>query len=284
MARTVQACAGRSGKLLAFIALPSAVCVEFSCLRVLPTMNHAPNAVARLRDQREEEGIKPIQARGWRATRCRACRVIESHCLCAWRPQVDTRSGVCLIMTNKEVFKPSNTGWLIADVVRDNHAFIWSRTEVDEQLLALLADPQWQPYLVFPGEYVEPGRVTHSVEVDSTKRPLFILLDATWTEARKIFRKSPYFDALPILSLLPEKLSRYRLRRSTRSEHLCTAEVAALCLDLAGDTDTALALDAYFDVFSQHYMDAKHQLDMNVATPAHAELMPFVQSVASIVC
>ncbi len=160
---------------------------SFSCLPVLPTMNHAPNAVARLRDQREEEGIKPIQARGWRATRCRACRVIESHCLCAWRPQVDARSGVCLIMTNKEVFKPSNTGWLIADVVRDNHAFIWSRTEVDEQLLALLADPQWQPYLVFPGEYVEPERVTHSVEVDSTKRPLFILLDATWTEARKIF-------------------------------------------------------------------------------------------------
>ena len=176
-------------------------------------MSHAPNAVARLRDQREEEGIKPIQARGWRATRCRDCRVIESHCLCAWRPQVETRSGVCLIMTNKEVFKPSNTGWLIADVVRDNHAFIWSRTEVDPKLLALLSDPQWQPYLVFPGEYVAPERVTHGVTPDSTKRPLFILLDATWTEARKIFRKSPYFDALPILSLLPEKLSD---RKSTR--------------------------------------------------------------------
>ena len=194
------------------------------------------------------------------------------------RPQVDARSGVCLIMTNKEVFKPSNTGWLIADVVRDNHAFIWSRTETDPKLLALLRDPQWQPYLVFPGEYVEPERVTNTVEVDSAKRPLFILLDATWTEARKIFRKSPYFDALPILSLLPEKLSRYRLRRSTRSEHLCTAEVAALCLDLAGDVAAASALDAYFDVFSQHYLDAKHQLDMNVSTPAHAELMPFVHS------
>src|SRR3546814_4457492 len=73
-------------------------------------MNHAPNAVARLRDQRIDEGIKPIQARGWRAPRCSACRVIESHCLCAWRPSVEARSGVCLIMTNKEVFKPSNTG------------------------------------------------------------------------------------------------------------------------------------------------------------------------------
>ena len=144
-----------------------------------------------------------------------------------------------------------------------------------------LSDPQWQPYLVFPGEYVEPERVTHGVEADSTRRPLFILLDATWTEARKIFRKSPYFDALPILSLLPEKLSRYRLRRSTRSEHLCTAEVAALCLDLAGDVEAASALDAYFDVFSQHYLDAKHQLEMNVATPAHAELMPFVQNAAA---
>lgn len=244
----------------------------------------AANAVARLRDQREEEGIKPIQARGWRAPRCRACRVIESHCLCAWRPHVEARSGVCLIMTNKEVFKPSNTGWLIADVVRDNHAFIWSRTETDPQLLALLADPQWQPYLVFPGEYVEPERVTNTVEADGTKRPLFILLDATWTESRKIFRKSPYFDRLPILSLLPEKLSRYRLRRSTRSEHLCTAEVAALCLDLAGDTEAASALDAYFDVFSQHYLDAKHQLDMDVATPAHAELTPFVQNTGPVIC
>jgi len=269
--------------------LPSAFCVDFPYLSALPAMNSVPaefavNAVARLRDEREEAGIKPIQARGWRATRCRACRVIESHCLCAWRPQVETRSGVCLIMTNKEVFKPSNTGWLIADVVRDNHAFIWSRTEVDQQLLDLLADPQWQPYLVFPGEYVEPERVTNTVDTDSAKRPLFILLDATWTEARKIFRKSPYFDRLPILSLLPEKLSRYRLRRSTRSEHLCTAEVAALCLDLAGDNDAASALDAYFDVFSQHYLDAKRQLDMNVSTPAHAELMPFVQGAAPVMC
>lgn len=247
-----------------------------------PTMNHAPNAVARLRDQRIDEGIKPIQARGWRAPRCSACRVIESHCLCAWRPSVETRSGVCLIMTNKEVFKPSNTGWLIADVVRDNHAFIWSRTEVDEQLLALLNNPQWQPYLVFPGEYVEPSRVTHRVDLDPSKRPLFILLDATWTEARKIFRKSPYFDRLPILSLLPDKLSRYRLRRSTRSEHLCTAEVAALCLELAGDSDAASALDAYFDVFSQHYLGAKRQQEVNVSTPAHAELQPFIRTALSM--
>ena len=240
----------------------------------------SPNAVARLRDEREEESTKPYLARGSRAPRCHTCRVIESHCLCRWRPKVNARAGVCLLMTKKEVFKPSNTGWLIADVVSDNFAFIWSRTETDKDLLALLADPQWQPYLVFPGEYVAAERVTHTVEVDSSKRPLFILLDATWTEARKIFRKSPYLDGLPILSLLPEKLSRYRLRRSTRSEHLCTAEVASLCLDLAGDTQASAALDAYFDVFSQHYLDAKNQLPVNESSTAHQELGFFVKDLS----
>ena len=235
----------------------------------------SPNAVARLRDEREEESTKPFLARGSRAPRCPTCRVIESPCLCNWRPKVSARSGVCLVMTKKEVFKPSNTGWLIADVVTDNFAFIWSRTETDAALLELLSDPQWQPYLVFPGEYVAPERVTHTVEIDSSKRPLFILLDATWTEARKIFRKSPYFDAFPILSLLPEKLSRYRLRRSTRSEHLCTAEVASLCLELAGDVEASNALSAYFDVFSQHYLDAKNQLPMNELSAAHKELGVF---------
>lgn len=234
------------------------------------------NSVACLRDEREEESTKPYLARGSRAPRCHYCRVIESHCLCRWRPKVEARSGVCLVMTKKEVFKPSNTGWLIADVVPDNFAFVWSRTEVDDQLIALLSDSQWQPYLVFPGEYVAIERVTNTVTLDQSKRPLFILIDATWTEARKIFRKSSYFDSVPILSLVPEQLSRYRLRRSTRAEHLCTVEVAALCLDLAGDTEASFALNAYFDVFSQHYLDAKNQIELNVTSPAHIELKSFI--------
>lgn len=235
------------------------------------------HAVSRLRDERLARSTKPFIARGSRAPRCPGCRVIFSYCLCAWRSHATAVSAMCLLMHDTEPLKPTNTGWLIADVIEDTHAFGWSRLDVDQRLLALLDDPQWQPYLVFPGEYVAPERVTHTVELNNTKRPLFILLDATWTEARKIFRKSPYLDGLPILSLLPEKLSRYRLRRSTRSEHLCTAEVASLCLDLAGDTEASNALDAYFDVFSQHYLDAKNQLPVNESSTAHQELEFFVK-------
>lgn len=183
---------------------------------------------------------------------------------------------MCLVMHDVEPLKPSNTGWLIADVIADTSAFPWSRTEVEPGLLALIADPQWQPYIVFPGEFVAPQRVVTEVKLEEGKRALFILLDATWSEARKMFRKSPYLEHLPVLSLEPEQLSRYKLRRSKRDDHFCTAEVAALCLELAEDQPASEVLDAYLDVFSTHYLAAKFQQAIDPDDEPHTRLKPFL--------
>ena len=233
-----------------------------------------PHAVSRLRAARLARSAKPFLARGGpRGERCSGCRLVPSHCLCALRPAVTVYAGVCLLMADIEPLKPSNTGWLIADAVADTFAFGWARTVVDPALLALLADPQWQPYLVFPGEFVAAERVVTAVQASaSAKRPLFVLLDATWPEARKMFRKSPYLDHLPVLSLQSEQLSRYRLRRSQRDSHFCTSEVAALCLELAGEPHAAQTLEAYLDVFTDHYLKAKQQLPINGDDAAHQRL------------
>jgi len=256
----------------------------------LPAPLPEPHAVSRLRAARLARSAKPFLARGGiKGERCAGCRLLPSHCICSLRPGVPTRSGMCLLMADIEPLKPSNTGWLIADVVPDTYAFGWARTEVDPALLALLADPQWQPYVVFPGEFVAPERVVERLvdrvvkgEVQSLvngeqsqgtdKRPLFILLDATWPEARKMFRKSPYLNALPVLSLNPAQISRYQLRRSRRDDHFCTSEVASLCLELAGETHAAQTLQAYLDVFTHHYLQAKHQLPPVLDGAAHAAL------------
>lgn len=186
--------------------------------------------------------------------------------MCALRPSVATRAGVCLIMADIEPLKPTNTGWLVADVVADTFAFGWARTEVDPALLALLGDPQWQPYVVFPGQYAEPERVVLSVGAAGPessggigKRPLFILFDATWAEARKMFRRSPYLDRLPVLSLRPEQITQYKLRNSGREDHFCTSEVAAMCMSLAGEHAAGQTLEAYLPVFTHHYLRAKNQ-------------------------
>lgn len=234
------------------------------------------HAVSRLRAQRLARSVKPFVARGSRAPRCPGCRVIPSYCMCAWRPTVAAKSAMCLLMYDVEPLKPTNTGWLIADVIQDTHAYAWSRTEVDAELPALLNDPQWQPYIVFPGEFVAKERVVTEVKLEAGKRPLFVLLDATWSEARKMFRKSPYLDHLPVLSLEPEQISRYQLRRSRRDDHFCTAEVAALCLELADDQVAGGVLDAYLDVFSAHYLGAKHLLPIDPDDASHTHLKAFL--------
>jgi len=185
-------------------------------------------------------------------------------------------------MADFEPLKPSNTGWLIADVVADTAAFGWARTVTDPALLAMLTDPQWQPYVVFPAEFAAPERVItdmppSSASVSSSdgqagKRPLFVLLDGTWSEACKMFRKSPYLNHLPVLSLQPEQLSRYRLRRSSRDHHFCTSEVAALCLALVGELHAAQTLEAYLDVFTHHYLQAKQQLPVDIQDVTHQRL------------
>lgn len=220
-----------------------------------------PHAVSRLRDERMARSKAPYQGRGVLLVRCERCRVSVDYCICAWRPEVNAASAVCLLMYDTEPLKPTNTGWLIADVVADTFAFSWSRTEVAEGLLELLADPQWQPYVVFPEEYAAAERVVHrvpSAELKTAgKRPLFVVLDGTWIQARKMFRRSPYLADLPVLSVQPEAMSRYRLRRSTRAEHLCTAEVTALCMHLADDSTAAFALEKWFSRFSRHYLASR---------------------------
>ena len=239
------------------------------------------HAVARLRATRLAASSKPFVARGANAQRCPRCRLVTQECICAWRPEVPTHAGVCLLMGDIETLKPSNTGWLIADVVPDTWAFQWSRTEVEPALQALLADPQWAPCVVFPPEYAKPGRPVAEVlppapGAPAGKRPLFVLLDGTWSEARKMFRKSPYLDPFPVLGLHPETASRYRLRRSSQDHHFCTAEVAALCLAQAGDARAADALDAWFDVFSAHYLGMRRQRPADRGSEAHQRLRGFL--------
>ncbi len=250
------------------------------------------HAVSRLRAARLARSAKPFLARGGpKGERCMGCRLILSHCLCALRPAVPTRAGMCLIMADIEPLKPSNTGWLIADVVADTWAFGWARTSAAPELLALLVDPKWQPYVVFPGEFVAAERVVTDVGTSlpshatgdmvnvigngipvhdyAERKPLFVLLDATWPEARKMFRKSPYLNHLPVLSLQAGQPSTYRLRRSTRDDHLCTSEVAAACLALAGEAHAAAVLAAYLEVFTIHYLSARQQLPVDLDDAAH---------------
>ena len=254
------------------------------------------NAVHRLYQHRKSLSTTVYRSRGYKVKRCEQCRISVDFCICELSPnkltQTQSNTGFLLLMYDTEILKPSNTGKLIADLITDTYAFLWSRTVPNPELLTLLNDDKWQPFVVFPAQYAEPEReiFQEKVTCEQGKRPLFVMLDGNWSEAKKMFRKSPYLANFPIVSfdpnrtLLPEGeglegvnlegesleglkseelsskgidpkdiSSRYQIRKAAHNHQFATAEVAARVLDMAGETDNAILLDLWFDVFNYQY-------------------------------
>lgn len=232
------------------------------------------NAVLRLRAERLARATRPFLARGNRTVRCQRCLLPQRNCLCATLQPQQARSRFCLVMFDTEPMKPSNTGRLIADILPDTQAFGWSRTEPDPALLAAVDNADVQPLVVFPESYADAGRPVINHPPMSGKPPLFIMLDGTWTEARKMFRKSPWLDRLPVMSLTLNRPSNYQLREVHAEGQHCTAEVAAELLLQAGDTAAGEALFSHFDLFRQRYLAGKphHPVHQNAAQ--HPESCP----------
>lgn len=218
------------------------------------------NSIMVLRARELAKPMRPFLARGSRVLRCQSCLLPLKGCLCAERPAPLHGSAFCFILYWGEAFKPTNTGRLVADVIHDNHAFLWDRTRPDPALLALLTNPQYQPILVFPTQYAEPARCIATPAqlpgIAQGRTPLYVMLDGTWREAKKMFR-SPYLASLPVLGVNPEEGSSYQLREAVHKHQLCTAEVAAMVLALGGDAPAAAALENYFETFRRNYIACK---------------------------
>lgn len=224
------------------------------------------NAVLKLRATELAKATRVFNARGSKVKRCESCLLPKAECICASRPQITSHSAFCFIMYTGECYKPSNTGRIIADVISDNYAFVWDRTRPDPAMLAVLSDPRYAPIVVFPTQYAEPERCINSPlelgAVQHGKTPLFVMLDGTWREAKKMF-KSTYLEKLPVLGIQSEQGSSYLLREAAHLHQLCTAEVAIEVLKLAKDTAAAQALAQYFLLFRQAYVAGKPHLKLN---------------------
>ena len=250
------------------------------------------NAVQRLYRYRKSLSTKKFAARGWRVERCEQCRVSIKHCICSLKPQTTSKVGFVLLMYDTEILKPSNTGRLIADIIPDTYAFLWSRTEVSAELVTLLQDESWQPYVVFPSQYAQAQQVVYqdSFPQCTAKKPLFIMLDGSWREAKKMFRKSPYLADFPILSFTPDNVdlenlsnnisSRYQIRKAAVNNQLATAEVAAKVLAMANEPYNAQLLDLWFDVFNYRYQQSVCQNNQGNAQAVSA-LHDFIKTLQS---
>lgn len=142
---------------------------------------------------------------------------------------------IYLLTHQREVHRKTNTGVLVADVLKQNaEVVLWERTAPDQKLLEAIEGGNIA--LLFPSD--ESTSVTGPVAFEN-----FIILDGTWQEARKIYNQSPYLHKIPKLTIVAEKPSVYDLRRNQTNEGVCTAEVVVKLFKDQGKIDLSQAIE-----------------------------------------
>lgn len=204
---------------------------------------------------------RPYLARGSGVRRCTLCHLPLDSCICAYKKQVSAGIEFVVLMHPKESYKPTNTGRLIEASIANTRVVQWvSRSEAGEELGRLLADPAYQPILVFPpDEGYRERMIREPLPAAQAGKPLLILLDGTWRQARRMFRLSTYLQSFPVISLDHMRTSTYALRKAIHEGQLCTAEVAAALLHQLGEDEAGTVLDNYYQKFNSHYIASRRR-------------------------
>ncbi len=145
---------------------------------------------------------------------------------------------ITLLTHFKEFPKRSNTGRLVLDVLGNASEQVrWDRINPPARLVEEIE--AGGVALVYPGAADENdgclSDITH-----------FILIDGTWTEARKIHQRSPYLQKVRRVCLKPTGKSRYNLRKNQKEDCLCTAECVIEILRSKGNNAIADLLEERF--------------------------------------
>ncbi|ABV36617.1 DTW domain containing protein [Shewanella sediminis HAW-EB3] len=147
---------------------------------------------------------------------------------------------VILLTHEREVERLTNTGALALRAYPQwCRRIIWSRVRTDKALLQILHQPG--AAVLYPAVTIEApvdGKSgdTQSIEPQLSASYLtelpetLVIIDATWQEARKMLRQSPYLQQANKFALPEVNTSQFKLRRNQVDGGLCTLEcIIRLC-------------------------------------------------------
>ncbi|MEG0295118.1 MAG: tRNA-uridine aminocarboxypropyltransferase [Clostridium sp.] len=183
---------------------------------------------------------------------CNNCGLPTINCICNKVTTVETKAKIWILSSQKELTRASNTARILKLVNGySTEIFTWERTNQPVDLIKKINSNEYDVYLLFPVN--DENRSREVKFVKSKKTPAFIIIDGTWNEAKKIFRKSPYLNEVPMLTLKPENNSSFILRRGIEEGSLCTIETAIEVLKMNGEKREANDINSTFSLFQENY-------------------------------
>lgn len=163
-------------------------------------------------------------------------------CLCAHVQPIKPLTQLLVLQHPSEVAHKKNSVRVLSLAIPDTQVYV-GESEADFAALRVQLSRYQRPiYLVYPSEQ------SVSVEGQSISADcVLLLLDGTWRKAFKILQLNPWLAQFPALHLAPGYASRYRIRKSSRSDSLSTLEASAYMLKALDGTLAVDPLLAAFD-------------------------------------
>lgn len=186
----------------------------------------------------------------------------QDLCICQFAPALSAKAKdlrLLLLTHTDETRKITNTGRLLDAALPGCDLWLWQRKEFEARWRDFLESQTRTPVLLFPVEdsFTESVIRLDQQSAETEKQRLrlnhiYVFMDATWQQAKKMLRQSPSLQSCVRLPLSLTSESLYTLRRNQNSGHFSTAESGSglmRSLDLDADADL---MDAYFHRFLRH--------------------------------
>lgn len=154
---------------------------------------------------------------------CRRCRRPKRVCVCDRLTQIPSRTRVVFIQHPLEARVGISTCRMAHLSLPNSELHIALQAEDIPALAARLAQPDTA--LLFPADDAT------DVEKLVTPPKTLVVVDGTWSNAKKLFERSPLLKALPRIGFVPRAPGNYRIRKEPAEHCLSTIEAVAQVLE-----------------------------------------------------
>jgi len=156
---------------------------------------------------------------------CARCGRPLVVCYCAHIPRLTTRTRVLLLQHPRERHVAIGTARM-AHLALAGSAFRRGVDFSDDPVVRAAVAETPLPYVLFPG----PG-AEDVARLPRDRAISLIVLDGTWSQARKLLTRNPALAALPRVAFTPRRPSAYRIRRQPAAFCVSTIEALAEVLE-----------------------------------------------------
>lgn len=174
---------------------------------------------------------------------CWRCLLRREICVCPILPAIRTQTEFLILRHIYETNRPGNTGRLVSLALPNSRLISCGGgtriglLPMDEELLH--ASETW---LLWPDGPDEQTGIS-----DAARPERIVVLDATWHQARRLYRKMPLLWKMPRLVLPPPVQDRKRLREQRRPDGMSTLEAVAAAISLLEGQARAEPLEKLYD-------------------------------------